>query len=135
MTTNARRRWEKWSKDPRCHWCKRFTVPFPSGLPGEPYPDFMATLDHIHHRSSPNRGKDTSAVLSCWACNQKRGVRAKRKSEENQTPTYAAPRTPDNTPLSTFIVKPLKVKNCDAQSSETAAAIRNLGARKEKGEQ
>ena len=57
----------------KCHYCGRKLVP---GITpdGTPYPDNMATLDHIVPKSCGGTWANDNLVLACWLCNRQRGL-------------------------------------------------------------
>lgn len=71
----AKRKWDLWKKNPRCHWCGKIT--WPRGRRDGKNEDDVATVDHLDNSLSPERGKhagEERTVLACYACNQKRGA-------------------------------------------------------------
>jgi hypothetical protein len=78
---NRKRVTNLWNKDPHCHWCGISTKRI--ALNQVRIQNDSATFDHLYHKSDPirktNKGR-TAGVLSCYACNQKRGRDAYIKS-------------------------------------------------------
>jgi len=71
-------------QDGRCCWCNRHM--FLTFKETNPQPDDMATLDHLDHKLSEDRGKhagEVRHVLACRKCNLERGE-ADRKRYEKQ---------------------------------------------------
>jgi hypothetical protein len=81
MSKNIRKRRDKlWiEKDKKCYWCGIDTVlPQRGNNRALPTPN-LATLDHLrtrmdHNRTEPNNTNEERSVLSCWRCNQLRGI-------------------------------------------------------------
>ena len=64
---------ELWNLHPYCYWCEKITVVQISDEPQKPE---TATFDHIYSKFHPLRKTELGekvGVLSCYACNQKRG--------------------------------------------------------------
>lgn len=79
MQNNKKRRDKLWWKDPHCHWCGIETVPSRNDS-GIQQPN-TATLDHLRHKSDPERGqygrtRTRQVVLACFECNARRGREA-----------------------------------------------------------
>jgi hypothetical protein len=81
--THKPRRDKLFNRHPYCHWCGikvvHPNVYMKKGALKSGSPDDMATLDHLDHRSSGNRGKtmhsqERRTVLSCYKCNHDRGI-------------------------------------------------------------
>lgn len=63
----------------KCHWCKKDMVKFDPTVVRRhrPLPDHLATIDHLDHRFSSERGKhsgEARRVLACKKCNEIRGA-------------------------------------------------------------
>lgn len=66
----------------RCFWCKE-QMSAGWGRPG-PLPRKLATIDHLDHRMSPERGQNAGMlrkVLACRECNERRGREDQRRYE------------------------------------------------------
>lgn len=65
----------------KCHYCKQpmllsFAPPTHKSTPRN-----LATLEHLDHKFSPDRGKHSGEhrrVLACWGCNNDKGREALR---------------------------------------------------------
>lgn len=80
MSKQIRKRKEKlWrEKNGKCYWCNRDTVIPPSNANLRCKPE-TATIDHLRtklmkNRKQPNYTNEERTVLSCFECNQVRGI-------------------------------------------------------------
>jgi 5-methylcytosine-specific restriction endonuclease McrA len=77
MSKNIRKRRDKlWiEKNGKCYWCGIDTIITTKILPALN----TATLDHLRtrlddNRLEPNNNNEERTVLSCWKCNNARGI-------------------------------------------------------------
>ena len=64
----------------RCYWCGQPVIDWVARR-RVPTPDNAATIDHLHSRLSPERGKhhgEYTLVVACNACNNRRGEEEQR---------------------------------------------------------
>jgi hypothetical protein len=82
MSSKIRKRREKlWIEGKgKCYWCGITTVMPTRGKHENPASDNLATIDHLRSRFDhlwrlePNITNEERTVLSCWACNNTRGI-------------------------------------------------------------
>lgn len=82
--SKRRRLFKLWEEDPRCYYCKLETVlimrppSLVSEFDGVKTHLREATIEHLRHRMSDDRGSDSNeaTVLACRECNHKKGVEA-----------------------------------------------------------
>src|SRR3990167_2955056 len=82
MARTLRRQLERFHAASRlCHWCRKPTVLKSlwrlQNWGNKPFPDNMATIDHLHSKMSPLRSQrfppqTITHVLACRKCNQER---------------------------------------------------------------